>query len=405
MRAAPAKSTTPSSMARMHFAALVSLCCLQLPGAAAAPAAPAVPAVSCVDDLGACVEMAGMGELRELHQWVLDSPLQSHKLLSEPPLATSLEVGAFSLLRELGHVALASVVEFIVFCRSSDPRCSEPLRHFGQLDSLRASLEQQVALLAQQYTTETGVRSAVLRAARKARSDLEKFGRDTSGAENLASVVEQAGDLVRWVGMRARMLAHLLGMHAWVRTLAVPGRGAPVFVLHDDYTSWPDMVRAMVLGMFRGGMPQLSLIEVGVQPEGDLHPLLHELPGLQYLGVYLADDNAGAEPPAAMLAARTRLAEFGDRASLYHSSSAAVASAFPRDAIDIVVLRLEGEAEDVIRNIKMWEKRIKPAGLLAGHGFRPEAPGVVKAVCSHRFGTDFHLGIGGGFWWFVEPEE
>lgn len=387
-------------MARMPLVALVSFCSLRSL-AAAAP----VAAASCQDDLGACVEMTGMDELRQLHQWVLESPLQPNKILSAPPPATSLEMGAFSLLRELGHVTLASVVEFMIFCRSDDPRCADPLRHFGQLDSVRASLEQQVGLLAQQYSPETGVRSAVLRAARKARSDLEKFGRDASGAASVASVVEKAGDLVRWLGMRSRMLAHLLGMHAWVRTLAVPGRGAPVFVLHDDYTSWPDMVRALVLGMARGGMPQLSLIEVGVQAEGDLHPLLRELPGLQYLGVYLADEGVVSEPPPAMAAARAQLSEFGDRAALYHATSSTIANAFPRDAIDIVVLRLEGEADEVTRDIKMWEQRIKPAGLLAGHGFQPDHPGVVKAICGHRFGTDFHLGVGGAFWWFVEPEE
>ena len=49
---------------------------------------------------------------------------------------------------------------------------------------------------------------------------------------------QRAMELVDMIGKRSRMLAHQLDMHAWVRTLAVPGRGSPMFVLHDEYSSW-----------------------------------------------------------------------------------------------------------------------------------------------------------------------
>merc|ERR1719350_2026095 len=114
-------------------------------------------------------------------------------------------------------------------------------------------------------------------------------------------------------------------MHAWVRTLAVPGRGAPVFVLHDEYASWPEMVRTVVSNMARNGQSQLSVAEVGVSPESDPSSLLREFDGLQYFGVFLvpeegAHGQAAAERYRQYQLATERVAAFSSRAVLRFTS-------------------------------------------------------------------------------------
>eukprot|EP00747_Dinoflagellata_sp_TGD_P209217 gnl/TRDRNA2_/TRDRNA2_82626_c0_seq1.p1 gnl/TRDRNA2_/TRDRNA2_82626_c0~~gnl/TRDRNA2_/TRDRNA2_82626_c0_seq1.p1 ORF type:complete len:112 (-),score=24.59 gnl/TRDRNA2_/TRDRNA2_82626_c0_seq1:59-394(-) len=103
--------------------------------------------------------------------------------------------------------------------------------------------------------------------------------------------------------------------------------------------------------------------------------------------------------------ARQRLAEFGQRAMLHYTTSKAAASAIPQEALDMVLIDAAGEYLEVSQDLKWWQARVKPGGILAGHGFVPDSGGGLRAVCDWRFSNEIHLGMAGTFWWYVEPEE
>ena len=71
----------------------------------------------------------------------------------------------------------------------------------------------------------------------------------------------------------------------------------------------------------------------------------------------------------------------------------------------MVMLSAAGSKAEVLQELRWWEQRVKPGGILAGRDFGPASAEGVQAVCSWRHFNDLHLGIGGTFWWYVEPEE
>jgi len=207
------------------------------------------------------------------------------------------------------------------------------------------------------------------------------------------------------------MLAWHLGMHFWVRHLEVPGRGAPVLILHDEYTSFGDMVSSVVGMVVRNGQPQLGMVEVGVPVQEWFAPsLIRSVAGLQYVGIMLQpEDESSAKMKIAafeQLKAETSTADLGGRMALHYASSQRAADALPDRSLDLALLDFRGEVAELAQEqLALWEKKVKPAGVLMGIGFTPESLEIVKAVCAQRFGTDLHLGAGGGFWWLVEPPE
>jgi len=258
--------------------------------------------------------------------------------------------------------------------------------------------------LVQEYNPDSGIRSAVIRTGRVLRSGLDRFLRQLPRQADCARAAESALEVARWAGEQSRMLARRLDMHAWVRTLAVPGRGAPVFILHDDHGSRQDMLRAILADMSRNGQRPLSLAEVCVPARADPAVLLEEFAELQYVGVVCA----GPQASPLLRWLEGRLGPFGQRAVVRQASSGDVAAALPPRALDIAVLDAQGSdggAPRVARDIELWEARVKPGGVLAGHGLGGGARDGLEAVCDRRLGNDIHLGLGDTFWWYVEPEE
>ncbi|CAE8684237.1 unnamed protein product [Polarella glacialis] len=229
--------------------------------------------------------------------------------------------------------------------------------------------------------------------------------------ESGVSAVERSAGLVGSLGQRARMLSYHLGMHAWVRTLRVPGRGAPIFILHDEYLSWASMLRTLVDSMTRNGGPRLIMAEIGIPSQDWASPaLLREFTSMQYMGVMLEEDDRvpGQDPTqryALYAQMRAQLPGLGSTSVLHFASSQSAADAMKGRFLDIAVVDASGSREKVLQDLQIWESRVKPGGILAGRGFEPGSMEGVRSVCEHRFGNDFHLGMGGGFWWLVEPEE
>merc|ERR1712224_417713 len=107
------------------------------------------------------------------------------------------------------------------------------------------------------------------------------YVRELPTGMSTSETVQKTFVLIDSIGQRSRLLAHQLAMHEWVRTLAVPGRGSPMFVLRDEYWSWSEMLNVHVGNMVRNGMPQLAVAHVGVSPENSQDALLDTFDQMQ----------------------------------------------------------------------------------------------------------------------------
>lgn len=262
--------------------------------------------------------------------------------------------------------------------------------------------------LMKNYAPDNGVRSPVIKAARNARTDIDRFGQSLSSGLDLNGALSLAYGLAETVGSRSRMLHHHLGMHAWIRMIAVPGRGVPMYVLHDEYTTWQEMLNTHVSNMAKhapgGAGAAVALAEVGLSADSDPATLLRRFNGLQFVGILPPESPHTATVLQSRLAETS--AEFVGRVAFYQSSSEASSAAIPPKAFDIIMVKADGRTmSDVLQDLQRWEVRVKPGGILAGTGFAPNSPGAVQAICEHRHFNEIHLGIGGTFWWYVEPEE
>ncbi|CAE7540776.1 unnamed protein product [Symbiodinium natans] len=251
---------------------------------------------------------------------------------------------------------------------------------------------------AKDYLPETGVRSPILRVGHSVRSDLQTFLRQLPGLSPGLAATELAARLVQTVGQRARMLAWHLGMHAWVRDLRVPGRGAPVLILHEEYMSFQDMIAALIGTIVRNGQGQIALVEIGVPMEEWSTPAtLSQYPGLQYAGIMIEPDNpTQAEGQSAFSMFEQRRAELqaslGDRGMLYFASLRRAVDAFPSRSMDVALVDFRGRsAEAAQEQMALWESKVKPAGVLIGVGFSPTSPEIILTAEAAQLLADFHF--------------
>lgn len=367
----------------------------------------------CAQNLPRCAEESGVEEFQALHSWLLSSPERADDIgaFEVSERGSNLELQSFQLVKELGLTLLASSLDDVAVCQHSDPRCAMLAQHFEGVKALRMQLDARLREMAKDYLPDPGVRSPVLRVGHSLRSDLDGFLRQLPTLQAGLPAAEASARLAQSVGLRGRMLAWHLGMHFWVRHLEVPGRGAPVLILHEEYTSFKDMVSSVVGMMVRNGQPQLVMMEVGVPAQEWLAPpLVRSVAGLQYVGIMLEpEDDASAQAQMAayeQLKAEAQVPEIANRMALHYASAQRAAAAFPDRSLDVALLDLRGSSAEVAQEqMALWELKVKPAGVLLGIGFAPESMEIVKAVCAQRFSTDLHLGSGGGFWWLVEPPE
>merc|ERR1712196_15555 len=113
----------------------------------------------------------------------------------------------------------------IAFEDLSQLSCADTSQRIQQLLALQKSIENGMRELMTLYAPDNGFRSPIIKVARNVCSDIERLAQSV----DLTNVAALAVKLAQSVGYRSWMLSHHLGMHAWVRTLAVPGRGSPRF--------------------------------------------------------------------------------------------------------------------------------------------------------------------------------
>ncbi|CAK9009330.1 unnamed protein product [Durusdinium trenchii] len=366
----------------------------------------------CAQNLPQCASSCGVDEFQALHEWLATSPTRA-ETIGQAHAESALEKQAFELIKDLGLSLLATSLDYVALCQHSEPRCGMLAREFEVVQALRARLDARLREMAKDYLPDTGLRSPILRVGHSVRSDLDSFLRDLPTLQMGLPAAEASARLAQTTGLKARMLAWHLGMHFWVRNLELPGRGAPVLILLDEYTSFEDMVLGVVGMMVRHGQPQLAMAEVGVRFEEWWAPsLLRSSAGLQYVGIVLPpdaslDSGASAQQNAfEQMRGEVQQSDLANRVALHYATSQDAANAFPDRSLDAAFLDLRGlDAAAAQQQMALWESKVKPAGVLAGRGFEPGSLEIVKAVCAQRFSTDLHLGVGGGFWWLVEPPE
>eukprot|EP00929_Paragymnodinium_shiwhaense_P106146 TRINITY_DN71328_c0_g1_i1.p1 TRINITY_DN71328_c0_g1~~TRINITY_DN71328_c0_g1_i1.p1 ORF type:complete len:298 (+),score=34.98 TRINITY_DN71328_c0_g1_i1:129-896(+) len=220
-------------------------------GSAQQPRVP-VPPQPCSEHLEECALASGSEDLRSLYAWLGPSAPMARVSLEQAgggtlgaQVSSDLESKMFDLFRELGLAVLALVMDVSVLCGGSggasaatvDARCSSAGQHFQQLQVLQQGAETRTAEFIQKYAPDTGVRSVFIKAARNMRSDIDSFLRRLPSFQDMTVLVSTAAQLAQTIGQRSHIAAHHVGLHSWIRTVAVPGRGAPMFILHDDYLS------------------------------------------------------------------------------------------------------------------------------------------------------------------------
>lgn len=112
----------------------------------------------------------------------------------------------------------------------------------------------------------------------------------------------------------------------------------------------------------------------------------------------------GADPtitPAVYEAYR----RFGSRASLHATTSEELHRALPESfLLDLVFIDGPHTYQNVRRDIELWQPRVRPGGILAGHDFTCAHPPLLWAVLESRLqsgGGEVHVGADGVWWWQV----
>ena len=95
-----------------------------------------------------------------------------------------------------------------------------------------------------------------------------------------------------------------------------------------------------------------------------------------------------------------RLCHFGDRISILNTTSQKASTLFDDKTFDYVYVDGDHHYEQVLNDIKSWYPKLKEDGVMGGHDFRNEFPGVLQAAVD--FATLHNLKVvynGDSDWW------
>ncbi|WP_146658101.1 class I SAM-dependent methyltransferase [Enhygromyxa salina] len=100
---------------------------------------------------------------------------------------------------------------------------------------------------------------------------------------------------------------------------------------------------------------------------------------------------------------RSHLAALGLDATCLRLPSVAAANTFARESVDLVFLDGSHDQPAVAADITAWLPRIRSGGILAGHDFSDDHPGVVAAVEHAAATLDRPIQRGPGSLWWMQP--
>lgn len=177
------------------------------------------------------------------------------------------------------------------------------------------------------------------------------------------------------------------------------GRLPPVAYHTEVYGRHWDVLEQLLLTLRAEqearGHEELRMAEMGVACGPIGFHLCLRFPELVYHG---ADPTIG---PKVFEAYR----RFGSRATLHAVTSEKLHNSLPEDyPFDLVFIDGPHTYQNVRRDIELWQPRVRPGGILAGHDFTCAHPPLLWAVLESRLhggGDEVHVGADGVWWWRV----
>eukprot|EP00931_Biecheleriopsis_adriatica_P118910 TRINITY_DN94215_c0_g1_i1.p1 TRINITY_DN94215_c0_g1~~TRINITY_DN94215_c0_g1_i1.p1 ORF type:complete len:472 (-),score=102.32 TRINITY_DN94215_c0_g1_i1:5-1357(-) len=246
--------------------------------------------------------------------------------------------------------------------------------------------------------------AAMLEAGEKASS----HGLLSTGAEGTESTARMLAELSTELGRAARLLMEHSRTTWGLKQLVLELSGVlpnvqqqlPMFRVPTRlYGRHWDMLERLLDGLEKqheGGKTKLRMAELGVAcgPIG-LH-LLHRFPQLQYYG---AD-------PTITDQVWTAYKPYSERAQLFATTSEEMHAQLAEDEpMDLVFIDGPHTYSNVRNDLHLWEKRVRPGGIVAGHDFTIRHPPLLWAVTEYRIQTEgayINLGMDGVWWWQVQ---
>ncbi|CAD7948195.1 unnamed protein product [Amoebophrya sp. A120] len=165
------------------------------------------------------------------------------------------------------------------------------------------------------------------------------------------------------------------------------------------------------------GIEELRVVEVGVFAGHFSKFLLEKFPKLQLIGIdpYIGTDETfpgdysqTLDPSIAYSNAMAIYEESGPgRATLWPTTSLEAVKNVPDQSIHAVFVDGCHFYHCVEEDLRLWIPKIMPGGLVLGHDFSPQWPGVVRAVWENRPNQRVFLAMDWMYWWQIddEPEE
>jgi len=156
----------------------------------------------------------------------------------------------------------------------------------------------------------------------------------------------------------------------------------------------------------------IAMIEVGVFAGHFSQVVLEQIPNLVLKGIdpYIGDDGSypgnfsySDELPDKVLpylVALETYEKYPDRAQLIPGTSKEIAPQIPDNVLDFVFIDGCHLYECIHEDLTLWIPKVKPGGIICGHDFSPQWPGVVRAVHEFRGGQDVILGMDWMYWWY-----
>ena len=92
-----------------------------------------------------------------------------------------------------------------------------------------------------------------------------------------------------------------------------------------------------------------------------------------------------------------------DVVEVIEADSAVAADSFAHESLDFVFIDADHSYEAVRRDIEAWAPKVRAGGVLAGHDYSVDFPGVIRAVTEYLSKYDAERKIRGRSWWFRKP--
>lgn len=83
---------------------------------------------------------------------------------------------------------------------------------------------------------------------------------------------------------------------------------------------------------------------------------------------------------------------------VYKGNAAELSHQWPDHYFDFVFIDLSHAYPDTVNDIRAYLPKVKPGGIIAGHDYHPEWPGVIQSV-NEVFGGDYKFDWKEVIWW------